>query len=220
VLSGTLAHRNLTTSALEVPSSIFLSGTVDLPIEFYVSLTYNARSGRPYSYIVNGDANADGISTNDAIYIPASANDISLTNPADFDRLNVWLAGEDCLVQQRGQIMERNSCRNPWAHLMNLRLGKRIGTFRGQQMEITADVQNLLNLLDSDWGLTRSHFGQSTEFEQRVAPINLAGFDDRGTPDPSDDRPRYSVPSALPTRDQVVVDRSRWRMQLGLKYVF
>src|SRR5262245_64877336 len=106
--------------------------------------------------------------------------------------------------------MERNSCSNPWVHQVNMRLGKRIATFGSQQMEITADVFNLLNLINNDWGLIRSNFGQSTEFEQRVAPVNLAGFDNRGTADPADDRPRYSVPSVLPTRDQAVLNSSRW----------
>jgi hypothetical protein len=101
-----------------------------------------------------------------------------------------------------------------------MRLGKRLSTFGTQSMEITADIFNLLNLVNNDWGLIRSNFGQSTEFEQRVAPINLAGFDDRGTADPADDRPRYSVPAVLPTRDQAVLNSSRWRIQLGLKYVF
>ena len=220
VLNGTLAERRLATSALQVPHSIVLGGTADVPLGFYVSLQYNARAGRPYSYIVNGDANADGQASNDPIYVPASASDITLTNPADWDRLNAWLEGEDCLKDQRGRLMERNTCSNPWVHMVNLRLGKRIATFGTQQMEITADMFNLLNLINNDWGLQRSNFGQSTEFEQRVAPINLAGFDDRGTADRADDRPKYAVPAVLPTRDQVVVNSSRWRIQLGLKYVF
>src|SRR4029079_12591900 len=117
-------------------------------------------------------------------------------------------------------LMERNTCSNPWVHMVNLRLGKRIATFGTQQMGITADLFNLLNLINNDWGLQRSNFGQSTEFEQRVAPINLAGFDDRGTADRADDRPKYAVPAVVPTRAQVVVNSSRWRIQLGLKYVF
>ena len=220
VLNGTLANRRLATSALEVPHSILIGGTADIPLGFYMSLQYNARAGRPYSYIVNGDANADGQASNDALYVPRDASDITLANPADYDRLNVWLVGEECILNQRGQLMERNSCSNPWVHQMNLRLGKRIATFGTQQMEITADVFNLLNLINNDWGLIRSNFGQSTEFEQRVAPVNLVGFDNRGTADPADDRPRYTVPSVLPTRDQAVLNSSRWRMQLGFKYVF
>lgn len=222
VLEGTLENRRLSSSAFEVPHNIYLSGTANLPLDFYTSLSYNARSGRPYSYIVNGDANADGISTNDALFVPGAPTDISLTNPADYQRLATWLAGEKCLLDQRGQLMRRNSCRNPFSHFVNARIGKRIGTFRGQQMEITADIFNLLNLIDSDWGVIRSNFGQALEFEQRTAPLRLRGYDDRGTAETTDDRPIYSVDAAnfLPVREQAVLNSSRWRMQLGLKYVF
>lgn len=216
ILEGTLEDRAVGTSAFEVPHNIFLSGTANLPLEFYASVKYNGRSGRPYAYNINGDANADGISNNDALYIPESAGDISLATPADFDRLNQWIEGEACLAEQRGTVMKRNSCRNPFVHFIDFRLGKRINTFRGQSMEITADVFNLLNLINSDWGVIRSNFGQGAEFEQRTAPVRLAGFDT------ANNRPVYSVDPAqnFPARDQAVLNSSRWRMQLGLKYVF
>jgi outer membrane receptor for ferrienterochelin and colicin len=216
VVEGSVENRTLSSSAFEVPHNIFISATANLPLAFYTSLSYNGRSGRPYAYIANGDVNADGISTNDALYIPESAGDISLTTPADFARLDEWIQGEECLTEQRGQIMRRNSCRNPFVHAINMRFGKRINTFRGQSMEITADVFNFLNLLNSEWGVVRSNFGQSSEFEQRVAPIRVAGFD------AANNRPIYSVDPAqnFPVRDQAVLNSSRWRMQLGLKYVF
>ncbi|HEX9892649.1 MAG TPA: hypothetical protein VGA78_01945, partial [Gemmatimonadales bacterium] len=222
VVEGSIENRSLSSSAFEVPHNIFLSATADLPLAFYASVSYNGRSGRPYTYVVNGDGNADGITSNDALYVPRDAGDILLTNPADFDRLNTWLVAEDCILEQRGQVMKRNSCRNPFVHGINMRFGKRINTFRGQSMEITADVFNLLNLINDDWGVIRSNFGQASEFEQRVAPIRVAGFDNRGTPETSDDRPRYSVDALaqFPVRDQAVLNSSRWRMQLGLKYVF
>jgi len=38
--------------------------------------------------------------------------------------------------------------------------------------------------------------------------------------DAANNRPKYSVPSSLPARDRVSVGSSRWRIQLGLKYVW
>ena len=222
IVEGSLEDRALGVSAFDVPHNIFLSGTANLPLLFYVSLKYNGRSGRPYAYNVNGDVNADGISNNDALYIPRDASEISLSVPADFDRLNAWLSSESCLDEQRGSVMKRNSCRNPFVHFVDLRLGKRIHTFRGQSMEITADVFNLLNLINNDWGVIRSDFGQAAEFEQRTAPVRMVGYDDRGTADVADNRPLYAVDAAttFPVTDQAVLNTSRWRMQLGIKYVF
>jgi len=209
-LDGTLANRNLRTSGFDTPHKITVSGTADLPLGFLVSALYTATSGTPYSYVVTQDANADGVSGNDRIYIPTSASDISLTNAADFDRLNLWLAGEQCIVDQRGALMERNSCRNPWTRFLDMRVAKRIDTFGAQGMEITWDIFNFLNLINGDWGLNR----QTSSFEEATGVLNVAGWD------ATNNRPRYSVPSTLPSRERVQVGSSRWRMQLGLKYVF
>ena len=77
-------------------------------------------------------------------------------------------------------------------------------------MEITADIFNLLNLINSDWGLNRS----TQSFERTERP------DERGRLGRDQQPAAYSVPSSLPARDRVSVGSSRWRMQLGLKYVW
>jgi hypothetical protein len=77
-------------------------------------------------------------------------------------------------------------------------------------MEITADVFNFLNLLNGDWGLNR----ETSPFEEATGVLNVAGWD------AANNRPRYSVPSSLPSRERVQVGSARWRMQLGVKYVF
>lgn len=216
VLNGTLEERELRTSGFDIPSKISISGTANVPFGFAVSLAYNGLSGRPYSYVTTNDANADGISSNDALYIPANASDISLTNPADWDRLNLWLVGEECLNNKRGTVQERNSCRNQWRNFLDLRVSKMFTTFSGQGMEITADVFNLLNLVNDDWGLIR----ETNNFEQKSGVLSVAGWDTRGTAAVADDRPRYSVASVLPTRDRVSVSASRWRIQLGVRYTW
>jgi hypothetical protein len=100
-----------------------------------------------------------------------------------------------------------------------------VRTFGGQAVEITADVFNLLNLLNDNWGLVR----ETNFFEQRSGLLNLAGYDDRGTANPSDDRARYTIPTRtvggstvanLPNRKQVQTTSSRWRIQLGAKYAW
>jgi len=209
-LDGTLAHRNLRTSGFDTPQKITLSGSANLPFGFLFSALYTATAGLPYGYVVTQDANADGVFGNDMIYIPNGPNDISLSNAADFDRLDAWLDGEECLVEQRGKVMERNSCRNPWTKFLDIRLATRINTFGSQAMEISWDTFNFLNLLNDEWGLNR----QTSAFEAATGVLNVAGWDT------ANNRPRYSVPSALPGRERVQVASSRWRIQLGVKYLF
>jgi hypothetical protein len=215
-LDGTLEDRNLRTSAIDVPHKISLSGTANLPFEIQGSLIFTARAGTPFAYVASNDANADGIIGNDLFYVPTSAADINLVNPADWDRLNAFIASQACLREQRGRIMERNSCRNPWIKFLDVRLTKVIPTLSGQSLQITADVFNFLNLIKGDWGINR----ETAAFEQ-VNLLTVSGYDTRGTPlDQSDDRGRYTVPSVLPFQRRVLVNSSRWRMQLGAKYVF
>ena len=210
-LDGTLANRNLRTSGFDTPHKVMLSGSANIPLGFLVSLLYTGTAGTPYAYVVTQDANADGVTGNDPIYVPRSAAEISLSNAADWDRLNVWIAGEACVNEQRGQVMERNSCRNPWTHFVDFRLAKRISTFGSQGMEITADIFNLLNLINSDWGLNR----QTSGFEAATGVLNVAGWD------AANNRPRYSVANPISVaRERVSVTASRWRMQLGLKYTW
>jgi outer membrane receptor protein involved in Fe transport len=219
-LDGTLENRNLRTSGLDVPHKITLSGSADLAFGIQGSVIYNGRSGTPYTYTVTGDANGDAITVNDIMYVPTDINDITLpaaTAVADWDRLNTYIASEPCLRSQRGRIMERNTCRNPWVSFVNVRLAKIIPTRGGQSLEISSDVFNLLNLLDRSWGIVRENQG----FEERPL-LAFAGYDTRGTPSQADDRGRYTVPTlaTLPPLNRAQVAASRWRIQLGAKYTF
>ncbi len=214
-LNGTLDNRDLTTSSFNRPHRVVVSGTVNLPADFEFSLIYSGVSGSPYGYVINGDANADGVGGtnrefNDMFYIPRDANDITMygaTPAASYDSLASFIAGQDCLNTQRGQIMERNSCVNPWVNRLDARLSKVIPTFNGQMMILSLDVFNFLNMIDSDWGLVRT----TSVFEgQTIA--RLRGWD------ALNNRGVYSL--ALPIVNRVDPNSSVWRIQLAGKYIW
>lgn len=214
-LAGTQRDRELQLSAFHAPHKISISGSVGLPFDIGASVIYSGRSGTGYAYVVNGDANGDGITTNDLVYVPRTPAEISLTSTTAWDSLNAFINREPCLRAQRGKLMERNSCRNPWINFVDLRFTKYIPTVSGQGLQISADVFNVLNLIDRDWGLIR----ETNLFEQRTL-LNLVGYDTRGTASTADDRGRYSLAAQNFFRERVQVSPSRWRMQLGAKYVF
>ncbi len=216
-VDGTLENRNLRTSGFDVPHKISLSGTANVPFGVQVSLIYTARSGLPYAWTVSNDANGDGIGQNDLMYVPASADDISLVTPGDWDRLNQFIASQPCLREQRGRVIERNSCRQPWQKFLDLRLARAMTTVSGQSLLITADVFNFLNLISRDWGVNRETPLVQPEF---ATLLTMASYDNRGTATQADDRGRYTVPSVLPAVNRVIVGSSRWRIQLGAKYLF
>jgi hypothetical protein len=114
------------------------------------------------TYVVEGDANADGLGVNDVVYVPRNASDITLadsTDPSQWAALDRFIRGERCLQKRRGRIMRREQlsraladAREHWQTLLNARLSKEFSTLRGQSVELIADLFNVLNLFDRDWG--------------------------------------------------------------------
>lgn len=217
-LNGLLNDRELTTSSFSRPHRVVLSGTVNLPADFAFSVIYSGVSGSPFGYVINGDANADGVGGtnrefNDMFYIPRDADDITMfgatpaARAAAYDSLANFIGSQSCLREQRGQIMERNSCRNPWINRLDVRLEKVIPTFNGQTMQLTLDVFNMLNLIDSDWGLVKS----TSAFEGQQL-VRLRGWD------PLYQRGIYS--NSFPIVNRVDPLSSVWRIQLGGKYTW
>jgi hypothetical protein len=124
---------------------------------------------------VQGDANADGLTAfggpefNDSVYVPRDAADITLADPGQWEALDSYIRSQPCLQEQRGQLLRRNSCRDPWVSLMNARLSKVFPTMRGQSLELIADLFNVLNFLDGDWAVQRGIGG--------TAILGLVGYD-------------------------------------------
>ncbi len=204
-IDGSAESRRRARSTYDVPHSLTALFATPLPRAFDISLTFRAQSGRPFSYIVRGDANADSLNANDLAWIPRDSADIRLANPASWDTLNAFIAKEPCLARQRGHLAARNSCRNPSFATMDLRLSRpwhsRLGTF-----ELSADVFNLLNFIDHSRGLLREVTANESE-----ALIDVQGWDAAAK------RPIYALRRAPPA-PEVLSDLSRWKVQLGLRF--
>jgi len=210
VLDGTPDHRNLRTSFFDRPHKVTLSGSFNTPFDTRFSLTYNGLSGTPFTYVVNGDANADGISGNDPVYVPRNASDITTQNATQTAQIDAFINGEKCLAENRGRILPRNACRNNWQNFLNARVSKVIPTLSGHSVEITADMLNVLNFINSSWGLTRIT-GTGFENQNLIRQVGYDGVNQRGIYAPS-----------LPTKNQVTLNSlgSRWVFQLGARYTF
>jgi hypothetical protein len=223
-LDGTIENRNLRTSAFNRPHKVTISGTVDTPFGARFSLTYNGVSGTPFTYVVSGDANADGVFGNDLVYVARNRADMSMDGNGGsvagfgtvaqqdsvFGRLNTFINGEPCLRDNRGRLTPRNSCRNPWQNLLNARLSWAIPTITGHTLEITADMLNVLNFINSGWGLIRQ---TGSGFEEQNL-IQQTGYD------AANGRGIYAL--AIPTKNAVSINSigSRWVFQLGTRYTF
>jgi hypothetical protein len=206
-LDGTIENRNLRRSAFDIPHKISVTGVFQGPVGFEFSLNYIGQSGSPYAYVTQFDVNADGFGGNDPVYVPRDSVDISLQNPADWSRLNAYIQGEPCLEKARGTLMERNSCRNPWINILNARITKVLPMFGSHRVELSADIFNLLHLVNHDWGVLRS----TSDFEESNL-LNPSAFDTVNQ--------RFVYRLALPQRNRPSTTAQQWRVQLGMKYLF
>ena len=176
-----------------------------------MSAFYAGQSGRPYTLRFFGDVNGDGrtsTSSNDLLYIPASASEVAFTGGTFQDFMN-YINGDDCLAKYIGQVIPRNACRAPWQNQLDMRLNFGL-PFQRVKAEITLDVLNVINLWSSHKGLQRyatfnsigpvtpvlgsgAAAGQVTGYN--ISFITSPTFTDRGF-----------------SRDDL---RSRWQFQLG-----
>ena len=225
-VDGTLDDRNLAASVWNVPHKLMFVGAFVLPAGFHMTLTYMGLAGTGYTYVVEGDANADGFGDrstfppvfNDPIYVPGHAvpgGDISLVEPDGkggyipapgpvYQSLEAFIESESCLATARGSLARRNACRNGWTNHTEARFSKAFVIGGGRTLEAIADVFNFLGVLHREWGAVHRAGGG-----RDVPLLRLVGYDTAGS---------RGVYEFLPV-DREAVDEaaSRWRVQLGLR---
>jgi hypothetical protein len=172
------------------------------------SLFYNGQSGRPYSVLWNTDVNADGQIGNDLIFVPANVSDVVVRGGTP-QQLEDFIV-ENGLDEYRGQIAPRNSSRLPWQDSVDFRAAINV-PFGKRRVELTMDVLNVLNLIDSSKG--RSVFLGN----QNNATIRFDGID------AATRKPIYNITAiTAPTYRTFITDdlRSRWQAQFGARFRF
>lgn len=179
-----------------------------------LSLIYVGESGQRYTFVYNGDANGDGQTSNDLLYVPANQNEIRFASgniaPAQsWANLNDFIERTPCLREARGTIIERGACQEPWFNQVDLRLSQEFSTFRGQRAEVTLDVLNLMNLLNDEWG--RKEFIANESY-------NLIAIQNRN--DVENGRMLMRPFAPLENANSIAGLTSRHQMQLGIRYRF
>ncbi len=146
-----------------------------------LSMFYSARSGRPYSTTYNYfDANGDAATGNDLVYVPASQSEVIFVNSSGVplaDQAGAWatfnafISGDPGLNGYRGKIVPRNSSRDSWYHGLDARIAQDIPVpgLNSHALQLTVDVINLLNLINSNW--SKSYYVSS----QNDIPWTLYG---------------------------------------------
>jgi hypothetical protein len=177
---------------------------------------FGGAGGNRYSFIYSGDVNGDGAGGNDLIYIPADANDINLdpfgaVSVAEQRTLmEAFIEQDSYLSTHRGQIAERFGLSNPWYNNVDLRVLQDFALGSGSRrhtFQLSIDVLNLGNLINSSWGVRKVASASAT------SPFTLVRFDGAGAPVFN-----FTGPSETFIDDPGLF--SRWRTQIGLRYFF
>jgi hypothetical protein len=173
-----------------------------------VSLFYEARTGRAYSFAFDNDANGDGIRDNDLLYIPSGPGDVVFSDPSEEAGFLDFIESTPCLRRFKGSVVSRGHCTSPTVNSLDVKISQEIPAFGFGRGQIFLNILNFGNLLDSDWG----HVDE-VPFEY-VAEI--ADFD--GVT--SDGRYIYDQTRTGFTRRRDRTGESRWSAQLGIRFDF
>ncbi len=199
-----------------------------------IGLVYEGAPNYATSMVVNGDVNGDGISYNDLMFVPANASQIVFANQSSstvngvtytdtrssaemWNQLNTFIQNHSYLKNMRGQFAERNGFVLPWTHKVDMNFTQDIKFMTGKTkhtLRFTADIYNLTNLLNKDWGVlynptTSNPLGYKGLSTDGKTPIYYFNYQDitKKIPYSYDHTPSSSI-------------ASRWQLQIGVRYLF
>lgn len=200
------------------------------------TLFAESRSGRPTTATMGsaggGRSTIFGVNRSAfLLYVPDIAAD---TNPTDNRIGNVvfnsnttrdaFLAAVKRFDLGPGTV-EKGSIQNPDINQVDLQFSQELPSLvKGHKFRLVFDVQNVLNLLNKDWGTVEEYSGTgSGQGNHRI--VDVACGDAAGNPvtalNPAACNTYiYSNPSATALQRTVNTNRSLWYVQVGLRYEF
>ncbi|KTE41879.1 MULTISPECIES: TonB-dependent receptor [unclassified Sphingopyxis] len=142
--------------------------SVDFKREFFgdnetrFSLFGEYRSGRPFSLTMNDTTNRSAVfgtvgnGARHLLYVP-TANDtrVSFDSAASETAFNAMVE-QLGIEKYRGEIIAKNSQQSPDFFKVDLHVSQELPLFVGDaKVKLFADIENVLNMIDSDWGSLR-----------------------------------------------------------------
>ncbi len=189
------------------------------------SLYYEGINTGRFSYRYTSDFNRDGINA-DLIYVPSNPSEIIFTDILNADKSVKFSAQQQSdaffkyidqdpyLSKNKGKYAERNGATMPWRNRFDLRILQDIFTNiagRKNTLQISLDVLNVGNLINSDWGIIQTtNLSNGGLLTPKVNADGTATFQ------------MAQVSGKLPdsTYRNVLSTSTTYGMQLGLRYIF
>jgi hypothetical protein len=177
-----------------------------------VSLFLSHNKGRPYSYTFdNTSMFGDPTFFQEArslLYVPSGLDDPLVVFADGFDTDAFFdFVDSSGLDKYSGEIAKRNGFHSDWWTKADLRISQEFPGFaRGHKFEAFLIIENLTNLLNSEWGvMTEVSF-------PRLQPLVDASVNGNG---------QYVFEELLQTSgESIVTTASLWKARIGLSYRF
>jgi hypothetical protein len=214
------------------------------------TLGWLSSSGSKISYTYNQDVNFDGQTTNDLIYVPRNASELTFvpltiaavpataTTPAvpavtyspeqQAAAFDAYIENNDYLKTRRGQYAERNGGAYPWLTRFDLSVVQEFYVAVGAKgkrntIQLRADILNIGNLLNNSWGLGYALTASTSGSTSN--PLTLASVN------ATTGIPQYRLATqalrgqaqAVPLRDSFVPAQNInavYQAQIGIRYNF
>lgn len=225
-------------SNFSVPHRIIIGGSYKLnyaknSLATTFSLYYSGYSQERFHYRYASDVNGDG-QTNDLIYIPKNASEITFVNgfkvgsntytaAQQSEAFFNYVENDPYLRKHKGQYMDRYGAQLPWVHNLDLRILQDFSfnaLKKKHTFQFSADFVNFLNLLNNAWG-TRFAYNFGSFSDQGLLGTPSA-TNNTGAETFNRNSPKFTFNPAGPTRAYQTdySTFSTWAIQLGLRYIF
>lgn len=192
------------------------------------SLYYQGSNQGRLNYIYSNDINNDGYSF-DLMYIPKDDTEIrfvdivsggNVVHTAAAQRQAFWnyVDQDKYLSANKGKYAERFGVLMPWNHRFDFKVLQDVIVNAGNRkhtLQVSFDLLNAGNFLNSDWGVLKR---QVTGNFENIPLLQYAGNDAEGIPTFR----MNQVGGQLPTQSfvDVLSTASTWSAQIGLRYIF
>jgi hypothetical protein len=179
-----------------------------------ISFFYTGFLGNAYSYIFSGDANKDGTSDHELMYIPVDATDFVWSTATDAAAYFAFAAQDPYLSKHTGEFALRNAAYTPWNQRLDMRFMQDFKIKTGEsvnKLEFSIDIINFENLLNSHWGINQNYVTNS--------PLVVSGRDAATGKLIVSTRKISGQYITNSFQDPSTVSAT-WGIQLGIRYLF
>jgi outer membrane receptor protein involved in Fe transport len=197
-----------------------------------ISVFFQGSSQDRLDYIYSNDMNGDG-NASDLMYIPKDATEIIFDDIKKTDGTVIFDAAaqntafwkyvdqDDYLSKHKGEYAERYGVIMPWVSRFDVKILQDVFTKFGatkHSLQISLDLLNVGNLINSNWGIYRKQTLGSYDITLLKYSKTGTGATDKGIPHYQLNYTGSDLPTS--TYTPVLSTSSTWGAQIGIRYTF